>query len=100
MGGHFDEVRDGYEGELFLEVVPMSFTIKVREGITLNQLRLMHGVARLSDGELIRLSKVEPIIYPGTSSGPTDNAVVSDGLFLSVDLSNPACVGYRAKKSS
>ena len=32
MGGHFDEVRDGYEGELFLEVVPMSFTIKVRTG--------------------------------------------------------------------
>jgi len=56
QGAHFDEVRDGYEGELFLEVVPMSFTVKVRSGITLNQLRLMSGIARLSDTELLELS--------------------------------------------
>ena len=100
MGGHFDEVRDGYEGELFLEVVPMSFTIKVRTGITLNQLRLMSGIARLSDDELLDLSKRDPIIYPGDSSEPGDLAVVSDGLFLSVDLSGKSFVGYRAKKST
>ena len=100
MGGHFDEVRDGYQGELFLEVVPMSFTIKVRTGITLNQLRLMTGVARLSDDELLDLSKRDPIIYPGDSSEPGDRAVVSDGLFLSVDLSGKSFVGYRAKKST
>ncbi len=100
MGGHFDEVRDGYEGELFLEVVPMSFTIKVRTGITLNQLRLMSGVARLSDDELLDLSKRDPIIYPGDSSEPGDLAVVSDGLFLSVDLSGKSFVGYRAMKST
>src|SRR6185503_13597666 len=45
-GNHFDEVSDGYEGELFLEIVPMSFTIKVRAGFTLNQLRLVSGQAR------------------------------------------------------
>ena len=100
MGGHFDEVRDGYEGELFLEVVPMSFTIKVRTGITLNQLRLMSGIARLSDEELLDLSTRDPIIYPGDSSEPGDLAVVSDGLFLSVDLSGKSFVGYRAKKST
>ncbi|MFL5649328.1 MAG: 2'-deoxycytidine 5'-triphosphate deaminase domain-containing protein, partial [Chloroflexota bacterium] len=99
-GGHFDEVRDGYEGELFLEVVPMSFTVKVRSGITLNQLRLMSGVARLSDTELLELSERDPIIYPGASSGPGDRAVVSDGLFLSVDLAGRSFVGYRAKKST
>ena len=65
MGGHFDEVRDGYEGELFLEVVPMSFTIKVRTGITLNQLRLMSGIARLSDDELLDLSTQGPDHLPG-----------------------------------
>jgi len=99
-GGHFDEVRDGYEGELFLEVVPMSFTVKVRSGITLNQLRLMSGVARLSDTELLELSERDPIIYPGASSEPGDRAVVSDGLFLSVDLAGRSFVGYRAKKST
>ena len=99
-GGHFDEVRDDYEGELFLEVVPMSFTVKVRSGITLNQLRLMSGVARLTDAELLDLSARDPIIYPGASSEPGDHAVVSDGLFLSVDLSGRGFVGYRAKRSS
>jgi dCTP deaminase len=99
-GGHFDEVRDGYQGELFLEVVPMSFTIKVVSGITLNQLRLMSGVARLDDSELIKLSQDDPIIYPGEASAPDDRAVVSDGLFLSVDLSGRGFVGYRAKQSS
>jgi dCTP deaminase len=99
-GGHFDEVRDGYDGGLFLEVVPMSFTVKVRSGITLNQLRLMSGVVRLDDAELIELSQSDPIIYPGASSEEGDHAVVSDGLFLSVDLSGQGFVGYRAKKST
>jgi dCTP deaminase len=101
-GAHFDEIREGYEGELYLEVVPMSFTVKVRAGITLNQLRLMSGRARLTDEELIELSRTDPIIFPGSSSQPGDQAVVADGLFLSVDLSGEGrpFVGYRARKSS
>ena len=78
----------------------MSFTVKVRSGITLNQLRLMSGVARLTDPELLALSETDPIIYPGASSEPGDRAVVSDGLFLSVDLAGKSFVGYRAKKST
>src|SRR6266446_230494 len=31
-GNHFDEISDGYDGELFLEVVSMSFTVKVKAG--------------------------------------------------------------------
>jgi dCTP deaminase len=108
-GNHFDEIRNGYAGELFLEVVPMSFTVKAREGITLNQLRLISGTAtggnpqaRLDDNELIRLSESDPIVYPGASSEPEDRAVVSDGLLLSVDLSGDerGFAGYRARKST
>ncbi len=102
QGAHFDEVRDGYQGELFLEVVPMSFTVKAKTGIRLNQLRLIRGSARLSDAELIAMSRSEPIVYGGPSSSPDDRAVVADGLFLSVDLSTDgrSFVGYRAKKST
>jgi dCTP deaminase len=109
-GNHFDEIRNAYTGELFLEVVPMSFTVKAREGITLNQLRLISGMAsgadpaeaRLDDNELIRLSESDPIVYPGASSEPEDRAVVSDGLLLSVDLSGDerGFAGYRARKST
>jgi dCTP deaminase len=101
-GNHFDEVRVGYRGELFLEVVSMSFTVKVKAGITLNQLRLLSGEARLSDDELISLSAHDPIAFPGASSAVDDEAYVSDGLFLSVDLSGDGrrFAGYRAKPSS
>lgn len=101
-GAHFDEVREGYSGQLFLEVVPMSFPIKVRTGITLNQLRLSSGKARLTDEELIALGSSDPLVYPGSSSGPSDQVVVADGLFLSVDLSGEgrSFVGYRAKGST
>ena len=74
----------------------MSFTVKARSGITLNQLRLMSGVARLSDTELIELSGPDPIVYPGASSEPGDRAVVSDGLFLASASAGPSFVGYRA----
>ena len=101
-GNHFDEVSDGYQGELFLEVVSMSFTVKVKAGITLNQLRLLSGQARLTDDEMIALTVADPIAFPGASSAPEDEAYVSDGLFLSVDLSGDGrkFAGYRAKPSS
>jgi dCTP deaminase len=101
-GRHFDEIPGGYEGELFLEVVPRSFTIRVRAGLTLNQLRIISGESRVPDLELIRLSLTNPIIFPGTSATPGERAAVSDGLFLSVDLSGGGrkFVGYKARKSS
>jgi dCTP deaminase len=39
--GHnrFDEIRAGYHGQLYLEVVPRSFAVKVNELLSLNQLR-------------------------------------------------------------
>ncbi|HSK51340.1 MAG TPA: 2'-deoxycytidine 5'-triphosphate deaminase [Clostridia bacterium] len=102
FGQHFDEVKEGYEGGLYLEVVPRSFTIKVKAGLTLNQLRLTNGAARLSDAELIELGATDPIVYPGGSEYPDERAVVSDGLFLSVDLSGEGrrFAGYKARKSS
>ena len=39
----FDEIGDGYHGQLYLEVVSRSFTIKVQTRLSLNQLRLVKG---------------------------------------------------------
>jgi dCTP deaminase len=101
-GNHFDEVAKGYQGRLYLEVVPRSFTIKVTEGLRLNQLRLMTDKAQLSDRELIELSRAEPLVFPGSASDPNETVRVADGLFLSVDLSGGGrrFAGYKAKKSS
>ncbi|HMI80323.1 MAG TPA: 2'-deoxycytidine 5'-triphosphate deaminase, partial [Solirubrobacterales bacterium] len=39
----FDDIRAGYRGKLYLEIVPRSFAIQVRRGLSLNQLRLARG---------------------------------------------------------
>ena len=35
----FDQVREGYKGELYIEVAPRSFSVVVKTGTRLNQLR-------------------------------------------------------------
>lgn len=42
-GQSFDDVAEGYEGPLFLEIAPQTFSILVRPGTRLNQLRLKAG---------------------------------------------------------
>ncbi|MFN3228249.1 MAG: 2'-deoxycytidine 5'-triphosphate deaminase [Asticcacaulis sp.] len=39
----FDDVRDGYTGPIYLEVAPQTFSVLVRTGTRLNQLRLKQG---------------------------------------------------------
>ncbi|MDR4484089.1 MAG: 2'-deoxycytidine 5'-triphosphate deaminase [Nitrospirales bacterium] len=107
----FDEIRSGYEGPLFLEIVPRSFTIRVQAGLALNQLRLMSGKPMVSDSGLRAVHRKTPLLYHNGDSGKTDLALsarelrVNNGLFLSVDLQgssdhSEAIVGYRAKKNS
>ncbi len=99
----FDEIRAGYQGKLYLEVVPRSFAIQVRTGLSLNQLRLARGDVRLSDEEIRRMQGEDPpLLYLDSQPLPESELSVADGLFLSVDLSGPddRIVGYRAKKNS
>lgn len=98
----FDEIRPGYRGRLYLEVVPRSFAIQVRSGLSLNQLRLARGDVRLGDEEIRRLQAESPLLYLDSRPLPDSELSVAGGLFLSVDLSGPGdrIVGYRAKKNS
>ena len=106
----FDEVRPGYQGPLYLEIVPLSFTVKVRTGLALNQLRLIEGHPTVSDTQLLKLHRHEGLLYDN-GEPPRDNAPlasknvrINNGMFLRIDLQgngdqNPI-VGYRAKKNS
>ncbi|MBA3807325.1 MAG: 2'-deoxycytidine 5'-triphosphate deaminase [Solirubrobacterales bacterium] len=98
----FDEIAAGYQGKLYLEVVPRTFAIRVKTGLALNQVRLMSGEARLSDAALQGLHGDTPLLY--RDAEPVDGSELSlgDGLFLSLDVSGSAesIVGYRAKKNS
>ncbi len=99
----FEEIRPGYKGQLFLEVVPKSFPIKVRTGHRLNQLRVRHGYSVLTDQDILRLHNVNPLLFTGNGSPlAMEQLTVNNGLFLSVNLQNENgnLVGYKARKHS
>ncbi len=97
----FEEIRSGYKGRMYLEVVPKSFPIKIKTGHRLNQLRLRHGYTVLSDQEIMRTHSADPMLFTeGGSPVPVDDLKVNNGLFLSVNLhgDKDQIVGYKAKK--
>jgi dCTP deaminase len=98
----FDEIAPGYEGCLYLEVVPLSFAIRVRHGLALNQLRLMIGRPSVSDDELWQHHEARPLLYIGGRPASRTEFAAADGLFLSLDLRarNRDPVGYRAKANA
>jgi dCTP deaminase len=95
----FDEIQAGYRGRLYLEVVPLSFMVRVKQGLALNQLRLRVGEARLSDADIRELHSRDPLLYRDNEPLSDREFATADGLFLSLDLRGDASgrVGYRAK---
>ncbi len=94
--------RRGYHGKLYLEVVPRSFAIRVKQGLSLNQVRLSHGDARLSDRELLTVHEEFPLLYLDSHELRASELSLADGLFLSLNIqgSPENIVGYRAKRNS
>lgn len=89
-GVEFDRIPEGYDGPLYAEVCPRSFSVLVRPGQRLNQIRFRDGQAVLDDAALRALHAQEPLV--------SGEALISEGLGFSVDLALPGgLVGYRAK---
>ncbi|MBU2993617.1 2'-deoxycytidine 5'-triphosphate deaminase [Octadecabacter sp. 1_MG-2023] len=90
-GVEFDRVPEGYDGPLFVEICPRSFSVLVKPGLMLNQIIFRQGKSFMSDEELVALHAKTPIV--------DGDAVISDGLGFSVDLlpHEGDLVGYRAK---
>ena len=90
-GTEFDRIAPGYTGPLYAEICPRSFSVLVRPGMRLNQIRFRKGQSVLTDADLAVLHDRSPLV--------DGDAVIDDGLGFSVDL-QPAqgtLVGYRAK---
>lgn len=90
-GVEFDRIESGYHGPLFAEICPRSFSVLVRPGMRLNQIRFREGRAALDDQALRALHAKEQLV-PG-------EALIDNGLGFSVDLQpqTGTLVGYRAK---
>lgn len=90
-GTEFDRIPDGYDGPLYVEICPQSFSVIATRGQMLNQVIFRQGETVISDADLAALHAKTPIV-----SGA---AVISGGLGFSVDLKpeSGTLVGYRAK---
>jgi dCTP deaminase len=96
----FDEIEDGYEGRLYLEVVPLSFPIRLRVDLTLNQVRLSAGRTTLTDDEIRHHHANSPLLFTGGEPVPASELAMSTGMFLGLDLHGDpdGRVGYRARE--
>lgn len=103
-GYRFDEIAPGYSGRLYLEVFPRSFTIKVKTGQSLNQLRLFCDRQQVEDVELRTLYNSSVLLYGDDGvQVPSDSAIIKDGLYMRVDLkghTSNGIIGFKAKKNS
>ena len=98
----FDSVCTGYSGELWLEISPRSFSVRVREGSRLSQLRFrsLNSMQKrkydfaLRDDQIRKLHAKIPLV--------DSELHVREGLILRVALGGGPhdIVGYRAIKNS
>ena len=95
-GTGFDRVESGYRGPLYAEIAPRTFSVVVRAGSRLNQLRVRRGSPPTSEAALKRLHELTPLVHA------RDGATIrEDNIGVTLDLAGEAgggLVGYRAKK--
>ncbi|MEP3295868.1 MAG: 2'-deoxycytidine 5'-triphosphate deaminase [Pseudoruegeria sp.] len=88
----FDRIPDGYDGPLYAEICPQSFSVVAQTGQMLNQIIFRQGKTLFDDEELRAIHTRSPIV--------SGEPIISDGLGFSVDLrpERGNLVGYRAKR--
>lgn len=102
-GTVFDQIERGYKGRLYVEVVPRTFSILVKTGSRLNQLRFSRtkadGPTPITKEEWQRLLDTQQIIE--TKDQDRTFSEQKGMLRFTVDLQgtgNGSPIGYRAKK--
>lgn len=93
----FDRVPAGYNGPLFAEIAPRTFSILARKGTRLNQLRLRRGAHVYDDADLHALHRRTPLVQDAM----TEAQIVDGGVALTVDLEgagDDGLIGYKARQ--
>lgn len=91
----FERVRPAYKGPLYVEISPRAFSIVVRAGDRLNQLRIRRGSPPATDAAMRKLQEEVGLVRSDAGEG-----TVSKGIAVTVDLAGngSTVVGYRAKR--
>ena len=93
-GTEFDRVREQYNGPLYAEVSPRTFSVLVRKGSRLNQIRIRRGSPPSTDTEMRRLLKEHQVVESIRGED------IRDGVPLTVDVQgnkSGGVVGYKAR---
>ena len=95
FGTEFDQVREGYKGMLYAEVSPRTFSVLVRTGSRLSQIRIRLGNPTNSDEGMRRLQQEHQVVSSTLSEDDIRN-----GVPVSVDVlgdTSGGLIGYKAK---
>ena len=92
----FDRVRPAYKGPLYAEISPRAFSILVREGSRLCQLRIRRGSPPASDTALRRLHDESQLVHTDDGRENISKGRIAVTVDLRGDGSAPV-IGYRAK---
>jgi dCTP deaminase len=95
----YDSIPRGYQGKLYLYVCSNSFLVRVKAGVSLNQLQFLSGTYALSDEELAKTLRKEEILTLHDERVPLEQMQVAHGVTLHLDLSS-AVAGYRARRTN
>ena len=77
----------GYTGPLYLEVVPRSFPVRVKTGLSLCQIRFAAGEAMLTDDDIRAEYEKKPLLYQDDGEPiPLDRARIDNGLCMGVSV--------------
>ena len=95
----FEQIPAGYQGPLYAEISPRTFSVLVRTGSRLNQLRLKRGQSFTSDKEMEILQEHVGLVRNQDNINLLDK--IKNGVPLSVDLiGENGLIGYKARKHS
>lgn len=100
-GTEFDSVGPGYKGKLYAEIVSRTFTVAIRAGMRLSQLRFVEGNAESKDTALKKLDQQETLVY--LDNDPAKARLERDTLRITVNLeaSQPGeIIAYKAKSNA
>ena len=95
----FDQIERGYQGPLYIEIAPRTFSIVVRTGTRLNQVRFRRGSPTIAATEIERLQGAGQLVLAEDARPNIRERLVG----VTIDLEGAGAgslIGYRAKMHS
>ncbi|MFC1802225.1 2'-deoxycytidine 5'-triphosphate deaminase [Patescibacteria group bacterium] len=97
----YDKTPYGYKGSIYLEIIPLSFGVKITKGLEMIQFRIRENESLLNNEELFSLDSENSLQYwnDGRVLEENDLDIADDSLFFHVDLDREV-VGFEARSNS